>query len=711
MRKIFLSLFLFLSAMVTAQNINYFSGPVISGPPNQSFQIIGCSSGTVISANGTGCTPLVSNGGNTAQYNELITGCGVQWTTGLSFTVGSCTYSIAGITYNSQLTNLTLASDPSNPRIDLIYADNTGTVSFLSGTPAANPQQPTVDPATQIGITFIYIPAAGTSPSNTSSLMIFDEGAGTGGGEWNASYSANFSLSTNNPYHLTHDVESTNAVTPNGVTFASGTTINLMAYNNLVFYIRSKGQWQTGNKKYLLYIIFTDSTGNVLGNIVMLYDGQYGFQSSDTASYQQISIPITAFGNNLTSVSNLVFSTQGGSGSNTIGYYLDYVTLQGGANSVILPSSLMNFKGVWNSTTAYNANDTVVSSGIGYVALQANTNQAVSNTSYWAALASQPTIPVVVDTTSPVTVSSTLPLEYHYNENATSTSQVSYNLPPSVAGKKFCFTNANNGTQANTGVLTLTTSGNGQYIILGDGTLSPSGGEVASTGAAADSACLTGVDSTHWMISDTKGNWNSPTSGPFNYVTSATQPGSAGLVNVSFTATANLMYILACTNTESNNGPSSTINSPTPTNQGQVLDNAVGLRWFYFSSGGTVSTSCNAGAVGTNKVSIFSCSSCITQTPLTTGHTSASNVSTLTVSALTTSARSYTLACEGDTSGNLALTSSTINGITGTIFDSQIQNANCAWVQSTTSYSGASASLTWGSSVTQAGEIVLAFQY
>lgn len=644
-------------------------------------------------------------------FNELVSGCGVQWTGNLNFTIGACSYSIAGLSYNAPLTNLTLASDPSNPRIDVIYADNTGAIGFLAGTPAASPQAPTIDPATQIGITFVTIAANGTQPSNTSSLTIFDEGSG---GEWTASYGSNFGLSTIDPYHLTHDIAATNAYNVAGVTLNSGSPVNLQQYNSLVFYIRSTGQWPTGKNRPFLYISWTDGSGNQLGSQVYLFDGLFGFSSANTSSYQQISIPISSFGSNLTSVSNLSFGVHGGSAGNSIGSYLDYVTLQGGSGAISLPTTLMNFKGTWNASAAYSPNDCVVLNGVGYVALQASTNQPVTNGTYWTPLSSSgpASIPVVVDTASPVTVSGSNNVEYHYNESSTSTAPVTYDLPAASAGKQFCFTNANNGSQADTGVLALQTSGSGQYVILDDGTLSLSGGEVASAGAAADSACLTGVDATHWMLRAQQGSWISPTSGPFVYVTSVTQPGSGGLVNFSFTAASGMLYIAACTNSESSNGPTITISSPTPTGQNEVLDNEVVLRWLYYSSGGSVTGYCNGGAVGTNKVSIFSCPACIAQAPLTTGHTSSSGtITSLTVSGLTTSARSYTLACEGDTSANEPLTSATIDSISGTLFPAQIQNANCAWAQATTSYASASAVVNWTTGVSQAGEVVFAFQY
>lgn len=121
--------------------------------------------------------------------------------------------------------------------------------------------------------------------------------------------------------------------------------------------------------------------------------------------------------------------------------------------------------------------------------------------------AQMPVVNTVVDTSSPVTVSSTLASEYHFNENATAATAMTYNLPTAAAGKQFCISNANNGSAANTGVLTFATSATGQFITFTDGTQSATGGNVTSGGAASDAACVVGIDSTHWQLYVQRGTW------------------------------------------------------------------------------------------------------------------------------------------------------------------------------------------------------------
>lgn len=271
-----------------------------------------------------------------APGNHLWSGCGVQYVSGLTFTVGACSYQIGITTYNSPTTSVTLAAaDVTNPRIDLIGVDVTGAVFSVTGTPAASPAEPAVDPSTQIPIIFVTIPANATTPSGISTTTIYDENT-----EWTCTPTANINCaSTNNPYHLTKDVEATAAVLGNNFTLvkpAAGTT-DLSTVNNLVFYIRSKATWPSGkngaNAARSLTLTWLSGATQV-GNSVALTDGAFGFSSSTTASYQQISIPISLFGTGTTTVTTLRVQVTGNTGTSSIGWYIDFVTLQAGSASI-----------------------------------------------------------------------------------------------------------------------------------------------------------------------------------------------------------------------------------------------------------------------------------------------------------------------------------------------------------------------------------------
>jgi hypothetical protein len=117
------------------------------------------------------------------------------------------------------------------------------------------------------------------------------------------------------------------------------------------------------------------------------------------------------------------------------------------------------------------------------------------------------TAPVIVTTGATGTPGATYNHSYSFNEEATAGTGVNYTLPTAAAGKQYCAANAYNGSAANTGVITITTSASGQFIIFTDGTLSATGGNITSGGAAGDAACVVGVDATHWYLYVQAGTW------------------------------------------------------------------------------------------------------------------------------------------------------------------------------------------------------------
>lgn len=117
------------------------------------------------------------------------------------------------------------------------------------------------------------------------------------------------------------------------------------------------------------------------------------------------------------------------------------------------------------------------------------------------------TAPIIVTTGTTGSPGATFNHSYSFNEEATAGTGVTYTLPTAAAGKQYCVANAFNGSAANTGILTVATSATGQFIIFTDGTLSATGGNVTSAGAAADGACFVGVDATHWFMYVQSGTW------------------------------------------------------------------------------------------------------------------------------------------------------------------------------------------------------------
>jgi hypothetical protein len=98
-----------------------------------------------------------------AAPDGIITGL-VLTISGLAASVTAGQWRIAGTVYHTTSTSsLTLGTaDPTNNRIDLIYADNTNTVSVVTGTASPNPVKPTL-PAHSIEIGFALVTPSGSS--------------------------------------------------------------------------------------------------------------------------------------------------------------------------------------------------------------------------------------------------------------------------------------------------------------------------------------------------------------------------------------------------------------------------------------------------------------------------------------------------------------------------------------------------------------------
>ena len=129
--------------------------------------------GTTITGDGTPTNPLVSVGGSGG--NQLISGGAAYSGTGLDFDVTALEYLIAGVTYNTAPTTVTLAvGDPTNPRFDAIVADENEVVSVIQGTPAPIPITPAIG-EDQVLVQYVLVGTGATTPTITEEY-IYREG-------------------------------------------------------------------------------------------------------------------------------------------------------------------------------------------------------------------------------------------------------------------------------------------------------------------------------------------------------------------------------------------------------------------------------------------------------------------------------------------------------------------------------------------------------
>jgi len=177
-----------------------------------------------------------------------------------------------------------------------------------------------------------------------------------------------------------------------------------------------------------------------------------------------------------------------------------------GGDTITSPNSTITVGGTSSATTL----DFNLAHANTWSATQTFTAPALGAATATSLLASgnvDGTAPTTITTGTTASLGGTFKSGYTWNQEATAVTAVTYTLPTAAAGLQYCVGNSWNGSAPTTGVLTLSTSASGQFIIFTDGTLSATGGNVTSGGAAADFACVVGIDSTHWQLSTPRGTW------------------------------------------------------------------------------------------------------------------------------------------------------------------------------------------------------------
>jgi hypothetical protein len=270
-----------------------------------------------------------------AQDTFLVSGGQVAWESDYIFRVSAASYYIGGVLYASLEDTVTLdAADADDDRIDVLALDTTGAVVAITGTHAANPSEPDVDPATQLKLGIVFVPAASSAPTVTT-VVLWAEAAGSPT-EWNWSTSGSgFNVnSTTQPRTGSKSIEGTSVANAAYAlaTIGSG-TIDPNAYDRLVIYIRSKAAW---NSSRMLRVQWFNA-GVAKGTPVTVGGGFWGFDSSITTGYQLISLPMLQFAITAgTLVNQLRITDSGGS----IGFVLDDIALQVGGSTPTVTSGI-----------------------------------------------------------------------------------------------------------------------------------------------------------------------------------------------------------------------------------------------------------------------------------------------------------------------------------------------------------------------------------
>ena len=253
--------------------------------------------------------------------NGLLWGGIVTWTgTNYIHDVSPASYVIAGQPGFSLSTQVNLSdADATYDRIDLIVADLNGDVVVIEGVPAENPVEPSYDPQTQIPLRFIVVTANTTEPV-VPQQWIYRENV-----EW-TTFVSTARIKANSI--VTPDVgilciEATNAVVNDFIRLTAPVAPTMSLYNVLTFKMKSKAAWL--NSSSGIKIQFYNG-GTPQGTAVNISNFSFGFESSNIADYQVVSIPLSFFGSP-TSVTNVVVTINGLSSAFPIGFFIDEMQL------------------------------------------------------------------------------------------------------------------------------------------------------------------------------------------------------------------------------------------------------------------------------------------------------------------------------------------------------------------------------------------------
>lgn len=276
--------------------------------------------------------------------NRLISEWSVSWQgVGFNFSVhggltnGQGTYQIGCSFYTADSATVTFsAADPDEDRIDIIYLNASG-VQVREGELAApgTAVRPTVD-ADEILLTEVLVAAGATSPTTITQLVVYNENTesvvtntGTTTNGANATFVFTGSLSTN-----------VTSINHNDVIYFTKvpdlSTWNVLGFDGLSLAIQLKAIMPTNANIGVALQVGTTTVGTEV--IVPLV-------KTNTSSYQQISIPLSAFGNmSNQSITRVRFRyIRQGNNAQYTGFYLDYIYFINGLSTGPSPQATFTF--------------------------------------------------------------------------------------------------------------------------------------------------------------------------------------------------------------------------------------------------------------------------------------------------------------------------------------------------------------------------------
>lgn len=272
--------------------------------------------------------------------SRLISGS-VIWDNLLIFHSTVMNYFIGCRNFTAPAGNFTLApAYPANDRTDIWVVDTLGTISVITGSISGLAPQP--DPASQLQVASVFIPAGATTPQDIINTTIYKENHP---GEWGGATNIPGAIFDQTTFPFAGDSCTYVPSFTNGqyVTYqaTTGNEEDFTQASFVYFYLRLSAPMTTGNMNFSLYL----NTGPITAPYTLI-NGQNGFNQNTINQYQLIAIPASAFTLNgsgtIFNQLNITFTGTGGA------LRMDNIILQKGGSS--LGSGVIDYTGGDGST-------------------------------------------------------------------------------------------------------------------------------------------------------------------------------------------------------------------------------------------------------------------------------------------------------------------------------------------------------------------------
>jgi hypothetical protein len=262
--------------------------------------------------------------GSQVFYNRFTGKSYAIWSgTGLIYDVYYTSYYINNVLYAGGYIQKTLsASDPTNPRFDLIKVDSTGVI-VATGTPSASPEVPTADPNTELAISPVLVDAGATTPIGAVNEDVYKENA-----EWTTvsnNGTVNFNATTI-PFQGTKYIDCGAFTNGQYLRFTDSAVNQITDFSLLKFYVNLKATFSTSAK---FSVKFYNGT-TLVSSVLTVTSGSYNFDRTIINTYQALIIPLSSFTFSSSSFNRIEIVMVG---SNTSGFRIDNVILSQGAGT------------------------------------------------------------------------------------------------------------------------------------------------------------------------------------------------------------------------------------------------------------------------------------------------------------------------------------------------------------------------------------------